>query len=126
MKIKLPAMAVILLLAIIIAFLGQRSKVTMRCDEIGKASWYGDKEWGRRTASGERFDPYLLTAAHRTLPLGTQLEVINLKNMRSVVVTINDRGPFKKGRVIDLSPAAAQELYMLEKGVQKVCIIKRN
>ena len=100
--------------------------MALRCDIIGKASWYGDKEWGRLTASGEPFNPYLLTAAHRTLPLGTQLEVVNLENMRRVVVTVNDRGPFIKGRVIDLSAAAAQELYMLEKGVQKVCIVKRG
>lgn len=76
----------------------------------GVASWYGPKFHGRRTASGERYNMNDLTAAHRTLPFGTLLEVRNVRNGRSVVVRINDRGPFSKNRVIDLSFAAAREI----------------
>ncbi len=91
--------------------------------EVGYASWYGPGFHGRKTASGEIYDMYKLTAAHKTLPLGTYVKVINLENGRSVIVKINDRGPFVKGRVIDLSYAAAKKLGMLKKGVAKVKII---
>ena len=74
------------------------------------ASWYGEQFSGRLTASGSRFDPRGLTAAHRTLPFGTRVRVVNKRNNRSVVVRINDRGPFVKGRVNDLTPAAASAL----------------
>jgi rare lipoprotein A len=84
------------------------------------ASYYGDSLHGRRTASGERFDMHALTAAHRTLPFGTRVEVTNLENGRSVVVRINDRGPFVEGRVIDLSQAAARELRFLGHGTTRV------
>jgi rare lipoprotein A len=77
--------------------------------ERGLASWYG-WESGRRTAMGTRFDPHRLTAAHRTLPLPTRVRVTNLKNGRSVEVVVNDRGPFKRGRLIDLSYGAARAL----------------
>jgi peptidoglycan lytic transglycosylase len=77
---------------------------------------------GRRTASGERFDPAALTAAHRELPFGTRLRVTNLDNGRSVTVRINDRGPFAQGRILDLSFAAARELGMLRSGVARVRI----
>ncbi len=83
----------------------------------GLASWYGGKFQGRRTASGEIFDSNKLTAAHKTLPFGTQVKVINLANGKSTVVRINDRGPFVKGRIIDLSRAAAAEIGMTGKGV---------
>lgn len=86
----------------------------------GLASWYGRKFHGRVTASGERYDMDRLTAAHRTLPFGTRVEVRNLRNGRSVVVRINDRGPFVAGRVIDLSRAAARALDMIEAGVVPV------
>lgn len=86
----------------------------------GFASWYGPGFAGRRTASGEVFDPTQLTAAHRTLPFGTQLRVTNLANGRSVVVRINDRGPFKPGRIIDLSRAAAEQLGMIGSGTAQV------
>jgi rare lipoprotein A len=76
----------------------------------GKASWYGEPHHGRKTASGEIYDMSKLTAAHRTLPMGTRVRVTNVANGRSVVVRINDRGPFKDGRIIDLSRAAAHEL----------------
>ena len=76
----------------------------------GMASWYGPGFHGRRTASGERFNTNALTAAHRTLPFGTRVRVVNRRTGRSVVVRINDRGPFAHGRVIDLSRAAAQTI----------------
>ncbi len=80
------------------------------------ASWYGDEFHGRPTASGEIFNMYDYTAAHRTLPFGTRLRLINPENGRSVVVRINDRGPFVRGRDIDISYAAARKLRILQKG----------
>lgn len=88
----------------------------------GIASWYGRRFHGRRTASGERYDMSALTAAHKTLPFGSRVRVTNLDNGRSVVVVINDRGPFVKTRVIDLSHAAAKHLGFLQDGVAKVRI----
>ena len=76
--------------------------------ETGIASWYGDKHNGRRAASGEIFNMYNLTAAHKSLPFGSKVKVTNVENDKSVVVKINDRGPFKQGRVIDLSKKANQ------------------
>ena len=76
------------------------------------ASYYGQELAGRRTASGERFNPSAMTAAHRTLPFGTRVRVTNTRNNRSVVVRINDRGPFVKGRSIDLSSGAARAIGM--------------
>ena len=86
----------------------------------GNASFYAKQLSGRKTASGEKYDPTALTAAHRTLPLGTQVRVVNPKNDKSVVVTVNDRGPVPRNRVIDLSGAAADELGMKKAGVTKV------
>lgn len=86
----------------------------------GNASWYGPGFAGRQTASGEIFDPGQLTAAHRTLPFGTVLRVTNLGNGLSVQVRINDRGPFKPDRVIDLSRAAAEEIEMIHSGLARV------
>lgn len=85
--------------------------------QCGKASWY---KLGGKTASGESADPSGLTAAHRTLPFGTIVEVTNLSNGKSVRVRINDRGPFAKGRVIDVTLAAARELGFVNKGVTRV------
>lgn len=76
----------------------------------GIASWYGHKFHGRRTSNGETFDMYQLTAAHKTLPFGSEVLVTNLRNGQTVVVKINDRGPFRKNRIIDLSLAAAQKI----------------
>jgi len=76
------------------------------------ATYYGKEFAGRRTASGERFDPGAMTAAHRTLPFGTKVRVTNSRNGRSVIVRINDRGPFVKGRSIDLSSGAARAIGM--------------
>ena len=81
-------------------------------DQIGVASWYGHPHHGRKTASGERYNMYGLTAAHRHIKLGTKVRVTNLHNKKSVIVKINDRGPFVKGRVIDLSLGAKQQLAM--------------
>ena len=83
----------------------------------GKIAYYGRKFAGRKTASGERFNPGALTMAHKTLPFGTKVKVTNLKNNRSVVVRVNDRGPTTPGRVGDVSLAAAQKLRMLRSGV---------
>jgi rare lipoprotein A len=94
--------------------------------EVGLASYYADRLHGRRTASGERYDRNAYTAAHRRLPFGTHVQVINLDNENSVDVRINDRGPFVKGRVIDLSYAAAKKLGMLRKGVVKVRIVRMD
>ena len=86
----------------------------------GNASWYGPGFAGRLTANGEVFDPSQLTAAHKTLPFGTRVRVTNLNNGRSIDVRINDRGPFKPGRVIDLSRAAAERIGMIGSGTAPV------
>ncbi|MDB9525247.1 septal ring lytic transglycosylase RlpA family protein [Oscillatoria sp. CS-180] len=86
----------------------------------GQASWYGPGFHGRHTASGEVFNQNAMTAAHRTLPFGTRVRVTNLSNNRQVVVRINDRGPFSRGRVIDLSAAAAREIGLQRAGVGPV------
>lgn len=88
--------------------------------EVGIASWYGPGFHGKRTASGEIYDMYGISAAHRTLPFGMIVKVVDLETGRSVVVRINDRGPFIEGRIIDLSYGAAKELGMVEKGLAKV------
>lgn len=88
--------------------------------EEGIASWYGPNFVGRPTASGEIFDPTQLTAAHKSLPFGTQVRVVNLDNGLDVVVRINDRGPFKPGRVIDLARAAAERIQMIGSGTAQV------
>lgn len=88
----------------------------------GKASYYGARHHGNKTASGERFDQNALTAAHRNLPFGSLVRVTNLRNDKSVVVRINDRGPYSKGRIIDLSHKAAAQIDMLRAGVVPVRI----
>jgi rare lipoprotein A len=86
----------------------------------GKASWYGGSLHGRPTASGERFNKNAMTAAHRTLKMNTRVRVTNKRNGRSVVVRINDRGPYGRGRIIDVSEAAAKRLDMIDAGVVPV------
>lgn len=86
----------------------------------GAASWYGPGFHGRRTASGQRFNQHGFTAAHRTLPFGTRVRVTNVRNGRSVVVSINDRGPFSGGRIIDLSAGAARAIGLMSSGVGQV------
>lgn len=90
--------------------------------EEGKASYYGAKFNGKRTANGERVVANDMTAAHKTLPMGTYVKVVNLANHRSTIVRINDRGPFVKGRVIDVSRKAAEKLGLIEAGVAAVRI----
>jgi rare lipoprotein A len=89
--------------------------------QVGLASWYGKPHQGRKTASGERFSRQQLTAAHRSLPLGTKVKVTNLRTKQQVVVKINDRGPYAGGkRIIDLSEAAAKRVGLLERGTERV------
>lgn len=90
--------------------------------EQGIASWYGAKFHGRRTSSGEPYDMYQMTAAHRTLPLPSYVEVTNLANHRRAVVRVNDRGPFHPDRVLDLSYAAAAKLGIIETGTAEVSV----
>lgn len=84
------------------------------------ASWYGKKFNGRPTASGEKYNMHAMTCAHRTFRFGTKLRVTNPDNNRSVVVTVNDRGPFIKGRTLDLSYGAAKKIGLIKKGVGRV------
>ena len=92
----------------------------------GEATFYAEKFHGKQTANGEIFDMYKISAAHKTLPFNTLLQVTNLENQKSVIVRVNDRGPYKKGRILDLSYRAAQEISMISSGVirVKVKIIK--
>ena len=84
--------------------------------ERGRISWYGQAFAGKPTASGEAFDPAAMTMAHPSLPFGTRVQVTNLRNKRSVVVRVNDRGPYHAGRIGDVSEAAAKELGMWRRG----------
>jgi rare lipoprotein A len=93
-----------------------------KAETIGKASFYGKELAGHRTASGERFSPSALTAAHRSLPFGTRLKLTNTANGRSVLVRINDRGPFVRGRTLDVSLAAAQALGFVGRGTASLRI----
>lgn len=93
-------------------------------DQCGGASWYGPGFNGRTAASGERFNQNAMTAAHKTLPFGTVVKVVDQRTGKSVTVKINDRGPYHGGRIIDLSKAAAQKLGIMQAGTGKVCITK--
>jgi rare lipoprotein A len=101
---------------------GSMTKQTKKLQpyQVGTASWYGEQFQGKETASGEPFDMNDLTAAHRTLPLGTMVQITNLRNGKKVVVRINDRGPVPEDRVIDVSYNAALALGFKERGLQKV------
>lgn len=107
--------ACLLVAAGIMVLFGLQQASAKQC---GSASWYALTSI---TASGERMNPAAMTAAHRTLPFGSQVRVTNQRNGRSVIVRINDRGPFIKGRVIDLSKAAARKLGFIRAGHTKVC-----
>ena len=109
---KATAAAVLWMLAL--APVSQPASAT---PQTGTASWYKS---GKVTANGERFNPHGLTAAHRTLPFGTRVKVVNMLSGKSVVVRINDRGPFIRGRIIDLSLGAAQQIGLHRSGVAKV------
>lgn len=127
MKQRRRMLAVVAIVAFLASCAGpKKSRGTLGArgyTERGEASWYGKKFHGRTTANGERYDMYALTAAHKTLPFDVIVEVTNLSNGRSVEVRINDRGPFKKGRIIDLSYAAASELKMIGPGVVPVRVV---
>ncbi len=104
---------------------GKHYKVFKSSDnfqQTGSASWYGPGFHGKKTANGEIYDMYEMTAAHKTLPLDTLVQVTNLSNRRKVIVRINDRGPFHGGRIIDLSKAAAEELDIIKSGYATVHI----
>jgi rare lipoprotein A len=88
--------------------------------QTGMASYYGPKFHGKRTASGERFNQNAMTAAHRTAPFGSQIRVTNLASGKSVVVRVNDRGPFIRGRIVDVSTVAARQLGLVQRGVGRV------
>jgi len=90
--------------------------------QTGPASWYGKLFHGKETASGNRYDMYAYTAAHRSLPLGSKVRVVNLQNRKDIIVKINDRGPYIKNRIIDLSYSAAKYLGMIDRGIQDVQI----
>jgi rare lipoprotein A len=92
--------------------------------QTGIASYYAGEHHGRRTASGERFNMHAMTAAHRSAPFGTRLQVTNLANGRSVVVRVNDRGPFVRGRIVDVSSGAARALGMKGAGTARVRIAR--
>lgn len=109
--------ALLLVIAVSFASCGSAKQV-----ERGEASYYHNKFRGRKTASGEKFRQYKRTAAHKTLPLGTKVKVTNLQNGKKVRVTINDRGPFIEGRIIDLTKKAARKIDMLDDGVAPVKI----
>ena len=101
---------------------GHRHKRTAKLYQIGTASWYGKQFNGKPTASGEPYDMFQFTAAHRQLPLGTLVKVTNLDNGRSVVVRVNDRGPVPRTRIIDLSYGAARMIGLAAHGIQPVSL----
>jgi rare lipoprotein A len=96
--------------------------VTPALAQCGGASWYGPGFHGKKTASGQAFNQNAMTAAHKSLPFGTKVRVTDQRTGRAVVVTINDRGPFVRGRMIDLSKAAATKLGFRDRGHTNVCI----
>jgi rare lipoprotein A len=122
MTLRARPFAVFILLALTLAACAtpQPASAPSGGHEHGLASWYGGKFHGRRTASGEVYDQNAMTAAHKTLPFGTRVRVTNLKNGRSAVLRINDRGPFVRGRIIDVSRRAAEHLGFRTDGVTRV------
>lgn len=106
----------------ILLFLFAASTLTVQAqdDFEGSASFYADKFVGRKTANGEIYSHNKYTCAHKTLPFGTKLRVTNIANNKSVIVTVNDRGPFVQSRVVDLSKSAAKEINMISQGIAKV------
>ena len=112
-------MKMLLILIVLAAVCGPMLAADNGWVQTGTASWYG-AESSKKTASGERYDPSAMTAAHRTLPLGTMVQIRNLKTGCSVTVRVNDRGPYCKGRIVDVSKAAAEQLKMTTSGTAKV------
>jgi rare lipoprotein A len=121
---RLPVLATVIASTFVLGFKAEAhtrdADATIASIQRGQASWYGPGFHGRRTANGEVFNSQALTAAHRSLPFGTRVRVVNEKTGRSVIVRINDRGPFAKGRVIDLAHGAAKQIGMA--GVARVSI----
>lgn len=113
---------IILALMLLTTGVEANAKSNKKYNMEGVATWYGKDFHGKKTASGKKFNMYGLTAAHKTLKLGSKVKVINVNNGKSVVVEITDRGPYVKGKVIDLSKAAAIKIDMLKKGNQRVKI----
>lgn len=116
---KIKSLLIVLILSF---FFTVSSSSSENYPQYGNASWYGGKFHGRTTASGERFNKYEFTAAHRKLPFGTILRVTNMRNGKEVYVKVNDRGPFVKGRILDLSLASAEALHFNRRGVIRVRI----
>lgn len=115
--------AVVVLLIIVHNFRNyETGNMRALCHQIGTASWYGVTSQGKPTASGTLYDRNKLTAASRSIPLGTIVNVINLRNQRNVTVVVNDRGPYVRGRILDLSVRAARELGMKRQGLAPVCV----
>ena len=117
-SVRTPAMAGLIAAAAMFA------GATSASAQCGHASWYGPGFHGRKTANGERFNMGAMTAAHKTLPFGTRLKVTNKRSGKSVVVRINDRGPFIRGRMLDLSKAAASQIGLIKTGSGSVCVAK--
>jgi rare lipoprotein A len=101
---------------------GESSNETYSKSQTGVASYYNDRHQGKKTASGELYQNTKFTAAHRSLPFGTEVKVTNLSNGKTVTVRVNDRGPYAKGRLIDLSKVAAKEIGLIQMGIAKVKI----
>jgi rare lipoprotein A len=112
-----------MLVALSLLFVPLKAYAAATSTQVGNASFYSHYEDGRKTASGERYNPSLLTAASKTFPIGTVLKIINIKNGNSVIVRVNDKGPYVRSRVIDLSECAARCLGMLHSGVARVKIV---
>ena len=117
-----PQINTLFYLALLVLGLSLTSCGAKKQVQQGEASYYHNKFRGKKTASGEKFRQYKLTAAHRTLPFGTKVKVTNLRNGKTVRVRINDRGPFVDGRIIDLSRKAARKIDLLKSGVAPVKI----
>lgn len=124
MDIKKCSLGILSIIILLIAVAGyvkaKNSNDTLPYKEKGISSWYGKKYHGKLTASGKKFDMYALTAAHKTLPFNTYVNVRNLENNRVVTVRINDRGPFVSDRIIDLSYGAAQKIDLINQGLVEV------
>ncbi|WP_217876320.1 septal ring lytic transglycosylase RlpA family protein [Pseudoalteromonas shioyasakiensis] len=110
------------LLSLIISGCSSAPSVSKEAIEKGKASYYADKYHGRTTASGEVFNQQALSAAHQTLRFGSRVKITNISNNKSVIVTINDRGPFIRGRIIDLSKKAFSQIASVKQGVIDVTV----